>query len=382
MTKFNQVEKLSEFVSGYFRERDEYKSFTPSFINKPWLIDHPELLSLLSEADRSIGELNAFSALIPDPDLFIKMHAFKEGTASARIEGTQTSIEEALLEKEDLIGQEKKDDWEEVHNYITAMNSAIKELETCPLSTRLFKETHRILLQGVRGTKKLPGEYRTSQNWIGASLKDAVFVPPVHSEIHDLMDDLEKFIHHKHTVPDLIKIGIIHYQFETIHPFLDGNGRIGRLLITLYLVGKKLLNRPVLYLSEFFERHKSLYYDNLMGVRTKSNLVQWLKFFLVGVTETAQNSVQVFKLILELKSRTEIKILGLGKKAPLAQKFLRELYTYPFVDSNKIIELLNITAPTANKLLVDFVNLGILEETTGYKRNRLFIFREYLNLYK
>ena len=264
---------ISSFKAGKAVQRYQYKSFDPNAINLPWQIDTAELIMLLSQADIKLGELNAFSQLIPDVDFFIKMHQFKEGTKSSRIEGTQTNIDEAI-QKEEYIQPEKKDDWQEVQNYVQAMNQAIGNLEKFPLSNRLLKQTHKTLLQGVRGTYKLPGEFRQSQNWIsGSSLADAVFIPPHPESINDLMSDLEKFLHNENIpVPPLIKIGIAHYQFETIPPFLDGNGRIGRLLITLYLVSNNLLYKPTLYLSDFFEKNKSLYYDNLTRVRTHNDL--------------------------------------------------------------------------------------------------------------
>src|SRR5690606_35764808 len=280
---------MINFNAGQILNQGYYKSFQPNVINRQWLIEDMEIMSLLSKADRQLGRLDMYSEHIPDIDLFISMHVLKEATQSSRIEGTQTNMEEALLNKED-VSHERRDDWEEVQNYIHAMNKALVMLKEIPFSSRLIKETHKVLLQGVRGEHKLPGEFRTSQNWIGgASINDAVFIPPVQNTIPELMGDLEKFRHNdEFFLPDLIKIGIIHYQFETIHPFLDGNGRVGRLLITLYLVDKGILKQPILYLSDFFEQHKPLYYDNLMRVRTHSDLKQWLKFFLVGITETAQ----------------------------------------------------------------------------------------------
>jgi Fic family protein len=314
---------LAKFKSGENIKQIEYSSFSPEKINHPWIISSPEVNKLLAEANRLIGELNAFSQIIPDVEFFISMHILKEATTSSKIEGTKTNMKEALIKQED-INPEKRDDWAEVQNYIQAINYSIKELEKLPISNRLIKNTHKVLLSGVRGKHKIPGEFRTSQNWIGATLKDAIFVPPHHTEIAELMGDLELFIHEdEFHIPHLIKIAIIHYQFETIHPFLDGNGRLGRLLITLYLVNNNVLTKPSLYLSDFFERNKAYYYDNLMNVRRNSDLVQWIKFFLVGVIETSKGSIQVFKDILSLKEKIELeKLPKLGSKIENGQKMI------------------------------------------------------------
>jgi Fic family protein len=338
---------------------------------------------LLSQANIKIGELNAFSQLIPDVDFFIKMHIFKEGTKSSRIEGTKTNIDEAI-QKEEYIQPEKKDDWQEVQNYVQAMNQAIKSLAHLPLSNRLLKQIHKTLLQGVRGTHKLPGEFRRSQNWIGGSgLADATFIPPHQDSVADLMADLEKFLHNENIpVPHLIKVGIAHYQFETIHPFLDGNGRIGRLIITLYLVSNGLLHKPTLYLSDFFEKNKALYYDNLARVRTHNDLTQWLKYFLQGVRSTSESSIQTFKSIIILRSEAEHKIMSLGKKQALAKSFLLFLYSKPITDAADVAEALEINISTAFRLIDDFIMLKILEEVTGYKRNRIFAFDDYLKLFR
>jgi len=286
---------LEEYQSGQYKQQYEYKSFSPEPINHLWRIADGEVQNLLSEADRALGELNAFSQLVPNVDFFIRMHITKEATQSSRIEGTQTNMEEALLDEQD-VDPEKRDDWTEVQNYIMAINTAINDLEKLPLSNRLLRNTHKTLMQGVRGEGKLPGEFRTSQNWIGVSLKNAVFVPPHHEEVPELMSDLEKFIHNDALqLPHLIKIAIAHYQFETIHPFLDGNGRLGRLMIALYLANFRLLHKPALYLSDYFERNKTEYVDRLMAVRHANHMKQWLIFFLYGVRETAENSIQVFK---------------------------------------------------------------------------------------
>jgi len=374
---------IKDFVAGKFIEQLEYKSFSPERIDKEWIISDPEVNSLLSEANRLIGELNAFSQIIPDVDFFITMHIMKEATTSSKIEGTKTNLDEAIIKDKKEINPEKRDDWEEVQNYIKAINKSIEELGHLPISNRLLRKTHEVLLSGVRGKHKLPGQFRNSQNWIGATLKDAIFIPPHHSEVQELMSDLESFIHNeKISVPHLIRIGIIHYQFETIHPFLDGNGRLGRLLITLYLVSKKVLIKPSLYLSDFFEKNKVYYYDNLMVARITNNLTQWIKFFLVGVIETSKSSIEVFKNILALKSKLETEVLPkLGSKVNKGQLLLTKLYQFPILSSKSVAILLDISTSTANRLIMDFVKLEILEEYTGYKRNRKFIFREYVDLF-
>lgn len=375
---------IGKYKAGTLKKQYGYSSFSPEMVNHDWLINDAKMNNLLSEADRKLGELNAFSMLIPDVDFFIKMHITKEATKSSRIEGTQTSIEEALQNAK-YITPEKIDDWQEVHNYIEAMNFAIAQLDKLPLSTRLLKQTHKKLLQGVRGKHKLPGEFRTSQNWIGgASLKDAAFIPPNHDEVPDLMSDLEKFLNNDELqVPPLIRIAVAHYQFETIHPFLDGNGRLGRLLITLYLVSNKIINKPALYLSDFFEKHRLLYYDNLTLVRNKNILKQWIIFFLTGVLRTAESSIDTFNAIIKLRQIVEEKkIITLGKRVPLALKLIRYLYSKPIVDANEIATALEVNISTAHRLIQDFEKLKILIEQTGYKRNRVFVFEDYIKLFR
>jgi Fic family protein len=374
---------LLDIVSGKLVKQVGYRSFMPEKINHEWIISSPEVNKLLAEANRLIGELNAFSQIIPNVDFFIAMHVLKEATTSSRIEGTKTNMEEALVKEED-IHPEKRDDWAEVHNYINAINYSIKELEQLPLSNRLIRKTHKILLAGVRGKHKTPGQFRISQNWIGATINDAAFIPPHQADIADLMSDMEKFIHNDEIqVPHLIRIAIIHYQFETIHPFLDGNGRLGRLLITLYLVSSGILRKPSLYLSDFFEKNKGYYFDNLMNVRLKNDLVQWVKFFLSGVIETSKESIQVFMDIISLKTDIEVKRLpSLGSKIENAQKLLNKLYQNPIIDSTQVSELLDIAPSTANRLLNDLIELKILTELTGFKRNRKYIFTEYFDIFQ
>jgi len=376
--------KIEEFVSGRYLQQHSYKSFSPNKINASWTWEDVRINTLLAEANRKLGALDAFSQHVPDTDIFIEMHVIKEATKSSRIEGTQTEIEEAVKKASQIV-PERQNDWQEVRNYIDAMNTSIDKLNSLPLSTRLLKEAHKILMKGVRGEHRNPGEFRISQNWLGgATINDAVFIPPVQTEINELMGDLENFLHNKEIdVPVLIRAAIAHYQFETIHPFLDGNGRIGRLLITLYLVSSGVLTKPSLYLSDYFERYRILYYDNLNNVRAKNDLAQWIKFFLTGVTETSDKGVKTFKSILKLKEEIdEKKIVTLGKKLPKAKMLMRYLYKKPVVTVQDIQEELKVSLPTANSLAADFERLEILTEKTGYKRNREFEFTEYLKLFK
>jgi Fic family protein len=374
--------QMKNYKSGNYQNQGYYKSFQPEIINKLWLLDDMEIQQLLSKADRQLGRLDMYSEYIPNIDLFISMHELKEATQSSKIEGTQTNIEEALLDKEDIV-LEKREDWEAVQNYIVAMKTAIKQLETLPFSTRLIKETHKILLQGVRGQNKHPGEFRTSQNWIGgASINDATFIPPAHNSLADLMGDLEKFAHNEEFYfPDLLKIALIHYQFETIHPFLDGNGRVGRLLITLYLVDKTILKKPILYLSDFFEQNRQLYYDNLMNVRTKNDLKQWFKFFLVGIIETAKNGIETFDAILKLKKEVEEKIQKTNNRSHHLLNIMEFLYQKPVVNAVKIVEITKVSQATAYKILDELVNLKILKEITGGKRGKIYVFDNYIKLF-
>lgn len=374
---------MKDFKAGTYINQGYYKSYQPELINKQLLIDNMEVLQLLSKADRELGRLDMYSNYIPNVDLFISMHVAKEATQSSRIEGTQTNIDDALLDKED-IPLDKRDDWEEVQNYIKAMEWAVLALDKLPFSARLIREAHKVLLQGVRGEKKQPGEFRTSQNWIGgATINDAIFVPPVHTTVPELMSDIEKFLHNEEIhFPELLKIGLVHYQFETIHPFLDGNGRVGRLLIPLYLVSKGILQKPILYLSDFFEKNRKLYYDNLTLVREKNDLNQWFKFFLVGIIQTAESGIATFDKILQLQKSTEIQLQTLGSRAVNAKKVVDYLYKRPIINAEKISEITGISMPTAYKLIVDLERLEILKEITGGQRGRTYVYDKYFQIFR
>lgn len=376
--------QLEKYTSGKIEKHHTgYSYFMPSKINTQWIWEDQNINSLLEKAAIKLGELNSYSKLVPNIDLFIQLHVTKEAVVSSRIEGTKTQMDEALLDEDD-ISPERKDDWKEVKNYIDALNQAIIELDTLPISSRLIKKTHGILLNSVRGEHKQPGEFRSSQNWIGGNtLMDAVFIPPNQDYVNELMGDLENFIHNEDIkVPALIKIGIAHYQFETIHPFLDGNGRIGRLLITLFLVDQKILSKPLLYLSAFFETNKSLYYDNLTFVRSKHDMKQWLKYFLVGISETAEGAIQTLSSIIDLKLRLEEQLfITFRKRSNKANILLQHLFKQPIIHVNQVKEITETSFKAANDLVTEFVKAGILKEKTGYSRNRMFVFEEYINLF-
>ena len=377
-----QTRNISAFQAGSYKAQYQYNSFMPEPVYHNWLVDIPEVQSLLSDADRALGMLNAYAQLVPNVDFFIQMHIKKEATTSSRIEGTNTNLEDVLINQHD-INPERRDDREEVVNYIKAINYSIDRCKEIGIVNRLIRETHGVLMQGVRGQNKNPGDYRTSQNWIGATLRDAIYIPPHDENVADLMSDFEKFLHAEdiHT-PHLIRIAILHYQFETIHPFLDGNGRMGRLLITLYLVDKGLMVKPALYLSDFFEHNRSHYYDNLHRVRTHNDMGQWLKFFLAGVIETANNSIETFKNILALKQKMEKDVLPhLGARQKKAIEILDYLYKQPVTTINILSSELKMNYATCNRIVNDLVTANVLKDLKLGIKERYFLFEEYVGLF-
>ena len=377
---------LIMFKSGHYQSQGSYKAFIPESVNFDLELKDPQIPLLLSEAMRYLGELNAYSELVPDINFFIKMHVAKEATVSSRIEGTKTNIEEAVKNREE-ISLEKRDDWEEVQNYIKAINYATDRLKTLPLSLRLINEVHKILLSGVRGYSKTPGEIRISQNWIsgdGLDINTASFVPPPAYIIGDLLSDLQKYWHNQDlVVPELVKIAITHYQFETIHPYLDGNGRIGRLLITLQLVNSKILSRPALYFSDYLEQNRSSYFDSLDRARKANDIEQWIRFFFSGVAKTARDAKDTLSNVVKLRSEyidTIEKGVGIRRQAN-TKMLLPHLFGKPVVSVLEVEKYLSVVTQTANDLVKDLVRLGILSETTGKQKNRSFVLKSYLDLF-
>lgn len=374
---------MNTFQSGHWLKRAGYRSFEPEKIDRIWRIDDPVVQEALSRADRHLGRLDMFSEYVPNLDLFIQMHVAKEATKSSRIEDTRTEIEEAILPEEE-IAVERRDDWEEVNNYILAMRHSMEAMDWLPFSTRLLKEAHATLMSGVRGAEKMPGEFRTSQNWLGGSNPgNARFVPPIHENVPELMGDLETFAHNADLhLPPLLRVGIMHYQFETIHPFLDGNGRIGRLMIPLYLISSGILKQPVLYLSDYLERNREEYYERLTRVRDQNDLSGWLHFFLDGVTETAKNGVETFDKILQLKRHWETEIAAWKPRTAQGAKLFTHLFTHPWVNAAEVIRVCSISPATAYSLIERFVACGLLREITGAKRGKLYLFDPYLKLFR
>lgn len=375
--------KIEDYISGHFEQGYKYKYFVPSKINHEWTWDDPSLSVLLERASLKLGELNSLAGFVPSIDLFIHLHVTKESVISSKIEGTETGIDEALFPEEEIL-PEHRNDYEEVKNYTRALNTSVERLKTLPLSTPLLNEAHRILLSGVRGENKQPGELRRSQNWIGGtSLSDAVFIPPSHELLNGLMSDLENFIHNESLdIPQLIRIALAHYQFETIHPYLDGNGRIGRLMITLYLIEKRLLDKPLLYLSYFFEKDRYLYYHNLTGTRTENDLMRWVKYFLTGIEQVSVQSINTLKKILSLKDEVDKKTASWKRRSSSARTLSDYLFQHPVIKIKDVQRVCGLSVKASGDLVKAFAGKNLLTEVTGQTRYQIFTFKPYLDLFR
>lgn len=360
-----------------------YTSFVPNQLPFEVTVS-ADLQLLLSKADIALGRLDGMADSLPRNiiDFFILMYVRKEATLSSQIEGTQATFVDVLKAEARFEDAETHKDVDEVINYISAMNYGLDRLKSLPLSLRVIKEIHKKLLVGVRGEWKTPGEFRTSQNWIGGNtLNTAKFVPPPHTDVLQLMANLEEYLHDDSPMPILIKTGLIHAQFETIHPFLDGNGRIGRLLITFYLCQQKILNKPLLYLSNFFKEHRQEYYERLNAFRKNDDAEGWLEFFMQGIIETSEEALETAKKIRELRDVHLNQVAGMGKSSPSGVKLLNSLYKNPLVRIKDVEKITNLSNPNALLLVERFENLGILGELTGQKRNRIFAYKEYIELF-
>ncbi|HVM13713.1 MAG TPA: Fic family protein [Egibacteraceae bacterium] len=371
----------------YIAQPAGYRAFIPA----PLPPDPPVALgaglqALLSRADYALGRLDGALLTLPNPDLFVLMYVRKEAVLSSQIEGTQSSLQDLLAAEAAILDPERPTDVHEVLNYVRAMNHGLARLDELPVSSRLIREIHAVLMEGVRGGRLTPGEFRTSQNWIGpagGTLGDAAFIPPPAHEVPGAVSGLERFLHREDGLPPLVKVGFAHAQFETIHPFLDGNGRVGRLLITFLLTEQQLLSRPVLYLSHYLKRHRQAYYDRLQAVRDRGDWEGWLAFFLEGVAEVAHDAAQTVHRILLVReeARTEI-TEHLGRAAGNGHRVLDRLFDQPIVTVANVRDMLGVTHAGANNLVKRLEALDILREFTGYARHRRYRFEPYLRLFE
>ena len=373
---------MNDRAGKYVTQPAGYRAFIPTPLPPdPPLIYDEELQDLLSQADRALARLDGITTVLPNPDLFIGMYVKKEALLSSQIEGTQASLEGVLEFEADLTPRGDMEGVLEVVNYIKAMNHGIERLKEFPMSLRLIREVHRLLIEGTRGTHRSPGEFRRSQNWIGppgATLNEAAFVPPPPSLVTACMGDLEKFLYSTDKIPPLIRIALIHAQFETIHPFLDGNGRTGRLLIAFYLVWKEILSRPLLYLSYYLKKYRSDYYSLLERIRTEGAWEEWIKFFLKGVRATSEEAAATAREIIGLKEKLHEELYVRSIASIYGVRLVDLLFTKPVINVRDVIVGLKVSKETASELVRKFESAGILSEITGKKRYRKYAFREYV----
>lgn len=379
-------EKRRHRAGCYVQQASGYRAFIPAGLPpEPPIRINDSMQALLSQADRALGRLDGSVQTLPDPNLFVFMYVRKEAVLSSQIEGTQSSLADVLEAEAQILDPDRPKDVPEVLNYVAAMNYGLGRLKDLPVSIRLVREIHEQLLQGVRGSDRVPGELRRTQNWIGpagCTLNEAVFVPPPPNEVPQALSDWERFVHDDDPLPILIKIGIVHAQFETIHPFLDGNGRVGRLLITFLLCERNILKKPVLYLSHFFRRHRDQYYDLLQAMRDTGDWESWLTFFLQGIAEVAAEATVTIRRIVDLREEHRGLITEhFGRVAGNGIRVLEMLYSRPIISVNDIKELTGTTYPAANDLMNRFVHHGLLREITGQARNRRFRYDAYVRLF-
>ena len=380
------IEVHAHRAGRYLSQPTGYRAFIPAPLPPvPPIRMEGELQSLLSLADRALGRLDGSIQTLPNPDLFVFMYVRKEAVLSSQIEGTQSSLQDLLAAEAHILSPDRPRDVDEVVNYVTAMNYGLERMRELPLSLRLIKEIHERLLQGVRGARLTPGELRTSQNWIGSggcTLNDATFIPPPPHEVQASLGALETFLHAESDLPLLIQIGLAHAQFETIHPFLDGNGRVGRLLITFLLCQRQILLKPVLYLSHFFKQNRSEYYDHLQAIRDHGHWEQWLAFFLRGIASVSREATETARRILALREDHRAAVTAhCGRAAGNGHRILESLYRRPIVSVADVQELTATTYTAANSLVSRLVKLGILQEATGNKRNRVFRYAPYIAIF-
>ena len=369
----------------YITQPEGYKAFIPSPLPPDPPVDvNAKLVALLSGADRALGRLDGVASTLPNPQLFVGMYVRQEAVLSSQIEGTQSTLEDVLEFEVGSNGEEEPKDVVEVVNYVKAMNYGLERLASLPLSLRLIREIHGRLLEGVRGGDRTPGEFRRSQNWVGppgCTLRNAAFVPPPVHEMHQALDNLEKFLHDTEAYPILIQCGLVHAQFETIHPFLDGNGRVGRLLIPFLLCWREVLTRPLLYLSLFLKSHRAEYYERLQAVRTDGAWEGWLAFFLRGVAEVAAGAVRTARAVLALREEHRQLVVDKGASTAAALTLLERLFETPIVTARVVERRLACSYATARRLVRRFVEWGLLQETTGQQRNRRYRYQPYLALF-